>query len=85
MITNKNNKIHKPNWLKIPNHSYQVLFIGRSGSRKTNALLHLINYQPEMDKHFLFTKDPYEPKYQLLSTKGEQTGLKHSNDPRVFI
>ena len=34
--------------------------IGGSGSGKTNALLNLINNQPDIDKIYLYTKDPYE-------------------------
>ena len=33
LITHENNKIHKPNWLKTPDHSQQILLIGGSGSR----------------------------------------------------
>ena len=38
-ITNENNKEHNKKWPFIPDHSYRILIIGRSGSRKTNALL----------------------------------------------
>ena len=31
-------------------------------SGKTNALLNLINNQPDVDKIYLFPKDPYEAK-----------------------
>ena len=34
----------------IPDHPYRVLIIGGSGSGKTNALLNLINNQPDIDK-----------------------------------
>ena len=33
---------------------------------KKNALLNLINNQPDIDKIYLYAKDPYEAKYQLL-------------------
>ena len=33
----------------------------------------------------MFTKDPYEAKYQFLINKRESTGLKHFNDPKAFI
>ena len=39
--------------------------IGGSGSSKTNALLNLINNQPDTDKIYLHAKDPYEAKYQF--------------------
>ena len=48
-----------------------------SGSGKTNALLNRINKQPDIDKIYLYAKDPYEAKYQFLINKGESTGLKN--------
>ena len=36
---------HNPNWPYIPNHHYQILIIGGSGSRKTIVLLNLIKHQ----------------------------------------
>ena len=52
---------------------------------KTNALLNLINNQLDIDKIYLYAKDPYEEKYQFLNSKGESTRLKHFNDPETFI
>ena len=52
---------------------------------KTNTLLNLINNQPDIDKIYLYAKDPYEDKYQFLINKRESIGLKHFNDPKVFI
>ena len=73
------------NWPEIPDHPYWILIIGGSGSAKTNALLNLINHEPDIDKIYLYTKDPYEAKYQLLINKRESTGLKYFNDPKTFI
>ena len=58
---------------------------GGSGSGKTNALLNLINNRIDIDKIFLYAKDPYEKKYQFLINKGKGTALKHFNDPKAFI
>ena len=69
----------------FPDHPYRVLIIGGSGSGKTNALLNLINNQPDIDNIYLYAKDPYEAKYQFLINKRESTGLKHFNDPKAFI
>ena len=55
-----------------------------SGSGKANALLNLINNQPDIDKTYLYAKDPFEAKYQFLINKKESTGLKNFNDPKVF-
>ena len=35
------------------------------GSGKTNGSLNLINNQLDIDKIFLYAKDPYEAKYQF--------------------
>ena len=59
--------------------------MGGSGSRKTNALLNLINNQPDIDKIYLYAKDPYEAKYQYLINKREKVGLDHFKDPGAFI
>ena len=83
--TNKNKRKHNPNYPCIPDHPYRILIIGGSGSGKTNALLNLINNQPDIDKIYLYAKDPYEDKYQFLIKKRENIGLKHFNDPNAFI
>ena len=69
----------------IPDYPYRILIKGCSGSRKTNALLNLIENQPDIDKIYLYAKDPYEAKYQYLINIREKVGLKHFNDPKVFI
>ena len=82
---NENKTKHNSKWPYIPDHPYRILIIGGSGSGKTNALLNLINNQPDIDKIYLYAKDPYETKYQFLINKRERTGLKHFNDPKAFI
>ena len=61
-FTNENKTEHNPKWQKIPYHPYRVLIVGGSGSGKTNALLNLINNQSDIDKIYLYAKDPYEEK-----------------------
>ena len=70
---NENKTEHNSNWLYIPDHPYRILIIGGSGSGKTNALLNVINNQPDIDKMYLYAKDPYEKKYQFLISKREST------------
>ena len=66
-----------PNWPYIPDHSYRILIVGGSGSGKTNVLLNLIkNQRPDTDKIYLFFKDPFESKYQLLTNGRENIGIK---------
>ena len=83
--TNENKKEHDLNWPCIPDHPYRILIIGGSGTRKTNALLNLINNQQDIDKIYLYAKDPYEDKYQYLINKREHVGINHLNDPKAFI
>ena len=81
---NKNKTEHNQKRLYIPDHPYRKLIIGGSGSGKTNALLNLINNQLDIDKIYLYAKDPYETKYHVLIDKRESTGLKHFNDPMIL-
>ena len=80
-----NTKEYNPNWPEIPDHPYRILITGGSGSGKTNALLNLINHEPDTDKTFLYAKDSYEAKYKLLINKRESTGLKYFNNSKAFI
>ena len=47
--------------------------------------MNLINNQPDIDKIYLCTKDPYKKKYQYLINKREKVGLSHFNDAKAFI
>ena len=67
--TNKIKTEHNPNYPYIPDHPCRILIIGGSGSGKTNALRNLISNHPDIDKIYLYAKDPYEDKYQFLITK----------------
>ena len=70
---------------EILDHLYRILLTGGSGSVKTNALSNQINNESDIDKIFLYAKDSYEAKYQLLINKRESTGLKYFNDSKAFI
>ena len=82
---NENKTEHNKNWPYIPDHPYRILIIGGSGSGKTNLLLNLIESRPDIDKIYLYTKDPYESKYQYLIYKRESVGINHFNNPKAFI
>ena len=58
-------------------HPYRILIISGSGSGKTNALLNLINNQPDI-KYIIYI-------YQCLINKREKVGLNHFNDPKAFM
>ena len=57
----------------------------RFRSGKTNVLLNLIENQTDIDKIFLYAKDPYEAKYQYLIIKREGVSINHFKDPKAFI
>ena len=66
--TEKELRSHNKNCPYNPDHPYRILIIGGSGSGK-NVLLNLIENQPDIDKIYLYAKDPYEAKYQYLINK----------------
>ena len=76
-------KEHSPNLPWILNHPYRI--IGRSGSGKAIALLNLIKNEPDIDKIYLYAKDPYEATYQCSIKKRESTWFKYLNDYKAFI
>ena len=81
---NENKTEHNKSWPYIPDHPCKILIIGGLGSRKRNVLLNLIEKQPDIDKRYLYAKDPYEAKYQYLINKRECVGIDHFNDPNTF-
>ena len=52
-IVNENKTVHNKTWPYIPDHPYRILIRGDPGSGKTNALLNLIQNQPDNDKIFV--------------------------------
>ena len=81
----ENRTEYNRNWPYIPDHPYRISIIGGSGSGKTNVLLNLIENQPDIDKMYLYAKDPYEEKYQYLINEREGAGMGHFNDPKAHI
>ena len=84
-VTKENMRDNISIWPQIFDHSYRILITGGFGSRKSNLFFHLISHQPDIDKIYLDTKDPYEAKYQFLINKRVKTGLKYFNDSKAFI
>ena len=74
-VVKENIKVHNPNCPEITDHPYRILIIGGSGSGKTSLLFNLINKQPDIVKIYLYSKNPYDAKYQFLINKQESTGL----------
>ena len=49
-------------------------------------LLNLIKHQvPDTDKIYLYIKDPFESKYQLLINGREKVGIENLKNPKVLI
>ena len=48
-------------------------------------LFNFIENQSDIDKIYLYAKDPYESKYQYLINKREGLGINNLNDPKAFI
>ena len=43
------------------------------------------NQQPDIHKLYLYVKDPFESRYQLLINGRERVGIKKSKNPKAFI
>ena len=67
----ENIKEHNLNWPEILDHPRGILTAKGSGFGGINALLNLINYEPDIDKIHLYVKDPYEAKHRFLNNKIE--------------
>ena len=77
----ENTQEHNLNWPQIPDHPLWILIVHSPGYGKKNALLDLLNHQPDIHKIYLYTTNSYEPKYQLLINKWQDADLnEYSND-----
>ena len=82
---NQKTEEHNPNWPKTPDDPYRIQITRGPGSGKTNSLFDLIRQQPNINKVYLYAKDPCEAKCQFLINKRKSTGLKHFYDSKIFI
>ena len=64
-VIKEETKKHNPNWPEIPDHPYRMLIIEDPGSKKTNPLFNLTNWHSDIDKIYLYVKNPHEAKYQF--------------------
>ena len=83
--TNENKAEHDLKWPYILDNLYRILIMRGSGSGKMNAVLNLIENQPNIDKIYLYANDPYEAKYQYLINEHKKVGLDHFNDPKDSV
>ena len=84
-VTKENIKENNTNWSEGPDHPYGILIIGSSAPAKSKSLFNLKNQQQVIDKIDLYSKDPYEVKYQFVIDKQKNTRLKYFNDSKAFI
>ena len=76
---------HNPNWPYILDHHYRLLIIVGLRSDKNNVLLNLSKNQlPDIDTIYLFVKDSFESKYELLIKASEKVKIKSLKNPKVF-
>ena len=69
---------HNPNFPNIPDHPYMILIFGGSVSGKTNVSLNFSKTSTtSIDRIYLYIKDPFESKYQLLINGREKKKSKH--------
>ena len=52
---------------------------------KNKFIIEFNRNQPDIDEIYLYAKDPYEAKYQYLTSKREGLGIHYFNDPKAFI
>ena len=59
-----------------------MLTIGGLASGKISVLLNLLTHQqPDIDKTYLYVKDPFESKYQLLINRRKKLGVEKLKNP----
>ena len=66
-ITEEDIKKHNPYWPKTHDHPYGILITGDFEFTKADALLNLINHEPDIDNIYLFAKDPSRRELQKIA------------------
>ena len=62
-VTKENIKEYSLNWSQILDHRYRILIIGVSHPEKQTHLFTLVGQEIDIDKIYLYAKDPNEGKY----------------------
>ena len=73
-------------WSSKPNINNWKLWISKNKfiNHQLKFNHKLINHQPDIDKIYLYVKDPFEAKYQFFIKKREDVGTKHFSDSTAF-
>ena len=66
-------------------HIFEIIYKKEALDQEKNALLNLISNHPDIDKIYLYAKDPYEAKNQYLINICVKTGLNHYNNLKAFM
>ena len=70
----------------FPDHSHRIVMTGGSGSYKFKVLLNLIKHQRlDTDKIYIYVKNTFESKYQLLINRIQKVGIKKTKKSNAFI
>ena len=77
-VVGKKAQVHNEYWPYVPDHPHRIMIVGGSGSGKTNSLMNLLSKHADIDKIYLYVRDPYEEKYDYLIKKRESVGQKHT-------
>ena len=72
----KENVYRNPSWPKIPDHPHRILIIGSSQSGESKEQLKFVCQEIDNDIIYLYAKDPYEAKYQLIIKKTQKFRFK---------
>ena len=83
-IIEENTQGHNQHQLQISDHPCRIPIIEGSGTGQRITVSHLINTQRDIDKIYLYSKDLYESKYQLLIKERQEVGQEHFKDPKAF-
>ena len=81
--TNENKTEHNTKWSYILDHPCKILIEG--GVPNQEKQITKFKNQHDIDKIYLYTKDPYQAKYQYSTKKREKADLHHYDDPKAFI
>ena len=80
--TNENKTEHNTKWSYILDHPCKILIEGGVPNQEKQIKF---KNQHDIDKIYLYTKDPYQAKYQYSTKKREKADLHHYDDTKAFI
>ena len=85
VVVRKKEGEHNENWPYVPDHPHRIFIVGGSVSGKTNALMNTLGHQRDIDKIFLYVRDPTEEKYDYLLRNGKVLGESTQKTQRHLL